>query len=109
MRPILEEFGFLARVLSSAVGYTRTFRGPGEVVRSTPESRHSSGDVRFDGCLVWFTPGSGQWRARAMRAGYDPEPTFSPDGLHNQPPIEFTLHAPGRERSRWPKSASRGD
>ncbi len=60
----------------SAYGYKRRFGPRRWYDRSTPESRPSSGNVRFLGLGVRSTPDSRRRWVRSARTGYDPEPTF---------------------------------
>ncbi len=68
----------LANREPSTHGYKRRFRPRRWYDRSTPESRPSSGNVRFRCDYVRFTPNSGRkWLWRWM-SGYDPKETFGP-------------------------------
>ena len=59
----------------SGVGYKRRFRPRRRSDRSTPESRPSSGNVRFLGVEVRSTSDSRRRWARSAKTGYDPYPT----------------------------------
>jgi hypothetical protein len=43
---------------TTVCGYTRTFRGVGQHVRSSPKTGHSNADVRYRADFVRFTPKS---------------------------------------------------
>ncbi len=61
----------------SPCGYKRRFRPRRRSDRSTPESRPSSGDVRFLGLEVRSTSDSRRRWARSARTGYDPNQTLA--------------------------------
>ena len=60
----------------SAVGYKRLFSGVPAVFRCQPESRPSSGNVRFAPDFVGFTSRSGPTRRCRHRSGGDPQRSF---------------------------------
>ena len=65
-----------ASARTSASGYKRRFGPRRWYDRSTPESRPSSGNVRFLGLEVRSTSDSRRRWARSARTGNDPKPTY---------------------------------
>ncbi len=68
---------FLSPVAFADIGYKRRFRPRRRSDRSTPESRPSSGNVRFLGLEVRSTSDSRRRWARSAKTGCDPERTFT--------------------------------
>jgi hypothetical protein len=56
----------------SGHGYKAKFEGPPQSVRSTPDSRHSSWQVRFRTDFVRFTSDSGRSRDHGGTSAPDP-------------------------------------
>ncbi len=70
---VVEELGLQYRGLTSAVGDKLWFGPHRRYDRATPESRPSSGCVRFLGLEVRSPSDSQRRWARSARTGYDPE------------------------------------
>ncbi len=78
----------LANREPSTHGYKRRFRPVSKHDRSTPESRPSSGNVRFLGVEIRSTSDSRRRWARSARTGYDPKATFGSRSGHFKPDIQ---------------------
>ncbi len=66
----------------SPLGYKRKFQPPPRHVRLSPNSRHSSAEVRYRADFVRFTPESRRGSGRSRESEVDPLRTF---GLFEAP------------------------
>ncbi len=77
----------------SASGYKQTFQGVSQNVRFTPESRHSSGKVRFLGLKLRSTPDSRRSEEGPGWSGGDPYATCRErNGGSEKPPLMTDRH-----------------
>jgi hypothetical protein len=96
----------------SLFGYKPKFEGPPQSVRSTPDSRHSSGNIRFGPNFVCFTPRCGPPGRCPRSSGVDPGcvktlPLLCFSRIRRELPMKRFVEALDRSQSTLLKILSR--